>query len=285
MVLKLFFIFYFSLFTFAYAVETPKRIVSLAPSMTEILFELGLEDNIIGVTNYCDYPERAKQKAKIGGMSNPSLEAVVALKPDIVVMTTDGNPREFEERLRLLKIKTYVFKARRLAELPDGIRKLGISLGVKEKADVLAKEIETTLTKFRSQKPVGATLSGDPYREVRSRKKKTLFIVWPEPLIVAGPGTAIDDVINLLGYENIASKAKSTYPKYSIEEVIRQSPDIIFIGRQMGRDIREVSSGLLQKITNVPAVKNNKIFYVGDNLYRMGPRAVKGIEEISECLK
>ncbi len=262
-----------SLFTVSYA-ETPNRIISLAPSVTEILFAAGFGDRVVGVTTFCDYPPEAERKPKIGGMSNPSLEAVVSLKPDIVVMTTDGNPKEFEERLRLLKIKTYVFKARRLAELPDGIRKLGISLGVKEKVDILAKEIETTLGKFSHQQPV-----------VSGQKKKVLFIVWPEPLIVAGPGTAIDDVINLLGYENIASKAKSTYPKYSIEEVIRQSPDIIFIGRQMGRDISEVSNGFLKKITNVPAVKNNKIFYVGDSLYRMGPRAVKGIEELAECLK
>ena len=89
--------------------------MSLAPSMTEILFAMGLGDNIVGVTSFCDYPEEAKKKPKIGGMSNPSLEAVVSLKPDIVVMTTDGNPKEFEERLRSLKITTYVFTARRLA--------------------------------------------------------------------------------------------------------------------------------------------------------------------------
>ena len=110
----------------------PKRIISLAPSTTEILYALGLGDHIVGVTTFCDYPEAAKAKAKIGGMSNPSLEAVVSLKPDIVVMTTDGNPKEFEERLRSLKIMTYVFTARRLSELPQGIRELGRGAGSKE---------------------------------------------------------------------------------------------------------------------------------------------------------
>ncbi len=81
-------------------------------------------------------------------MSNPSLEAVISLKPDIVVMTVDGNPKEFEERLRSMKIKTYVFRARRLPEFPQGIREMGAELGVKEKADLLAGEIEKTLTKF-----------------------------------------------------------------------------------------------------------------------------------------
>ncbi|MBI4688892.1 MAG: cobalamin-binding protein [Nitrospirae bacterium] len=241
--------------------------------MTEILFALGLEERIVAVTSFCDYPEEAKKKPKIGGMSNPSLEAVVSLKPDIVLMTTDGNPKEFEERLRSLRIKTYVFKQRRLSELPQGIREVGSVLGVKDKADLLANEIETTINKLKTQNS-----------KLKTQKKKVLFIVWPEPLIVAGPGTAIDDAMNLLGYENIASKAKTTYPKYSIEEVIHQSPDVIFIGKGHV-NMKEVSNSILKRIAKVPAVKNGAVFYVSDNLYRLGPRVIKGIEEMAECLK
>ena len=261
-------LFHLSLVTAVYA-EPPKRIISLAPNMTEILFAIGLGDRIVGITNFCDYPEEAKKKQKIGGMSNPSLEAVVSLKPDIVVMTTDGNPKEFEERLHSLKIRTYVFKARRLLELPGGIRDLGTFLGVKNKADELAKEIEVKINKLAVGK--------------NSKLRKILFIVWPEPLIVAGPGTAIDDAITVLGYENIASKAKASYPKYSIEEIIRQSPDVIFIGRGHV-NMKEVSKGLLKRLAIVPAVKNGSVFYVSNSLYRLGPRVIKGIEEIADCL-
>jgi iron complex transport system substrate-binding protein len=261
-------LFHLSLVTAVYA-EPPKRIISLAPNMTEILFAMGLGDRIVGITNFCDYPEEAKKKQKIGGMSNPSLEAVVSLKPDIVVMTTDGNPKEFEERLHSLKIRTYVFKARRLLELPGGIRDLGTPLGVKNKADELAKEIEVKINKLAVGK--------------NSKLRKILFIVWPEPLIVAGPGTAIDDAITVLGYENIASKAKASYPKYSIEEIIRQSPDVIFIGRGHV-NMKEVSKGLLKRLAIVPAVKNGSVFYVSDSLYRLGPRVINGIEEIADCL-
>jgi len=261
-------LFHLSLVTAVYA-EPPKRIISLAPNMTEILFAMGLGDRIVGITNFCDYPEEAKKKQKIGGMSNPSLEAVVSLKPDIVVMTTDGNPKEFEERLHSLKIRTYVFKARRLLELPGGIRDLGTPLGVKNKADELAKEIEVKINKLAVGK--------------NSKLRKILFIVWPEPLIVAGPGTAIDDAITVLGYENIASKAKASYPKYSIEEIIRQSPDVIFIGRGHA-NMKEVSKELLKRLAIVPAVKNGSVFYVSDSLYRLGPRVIKGIEEIADCL-
>jgi iron complex transport system substrate-binding protein len=257
---------------------SPQRIISLAPNTTEILFALGLGDRIVGVTTFCDYPQEAKAKPKIGGMSNPSLEAVVSLKPDIVVVTTDGNPKEFEERLVSMKIKTYVFTARRIAELPQGIRELGDALAVKERADDLARKIEAGINLFQTKK---SAIRNPP----SAIHKKVLFIVWPEPLIVAGPGTVIDDAITLLGYENIASGAATEYPKYSIEEVIHRAPGVIVIGKGSGMDMVAVSRGILTRMSSVPAVRTGAVCYVGDGLYRLGPRVIKGIEELDECLK
>jgi iron complex transport system substrate-binding protein len=267
------------------SLSPPRRIVSLAPSMTEILFALRLGDEVVGVTSYCDYPEAAKAKPKIGGMSNPSLEAVVSLTPDLVVMTTDGNPKEFEARLHALKIKTYVFASRGIFELPRGIREMGAVLNVSEKAEALALRIESALERRK-----GAGIkSGGSISAIRNPQsanhKKVLFIVWPDPLIVAGPGTAMDDAITLLGQENIARGAKIAYPKYSLEEVIRRSPDTIVIGKVSGMDMREVSHGILERMSSVPAVKNRAVCFVSDSLYRLGPRIVQGIEELSECFK
>jgi len=267
--LFLLFTMHYSLFTCAYAVEPPKRIISLAPNLTEILFELGLGNRIVGVTTFCDYPEEAKKKPKVGGMSNPSLEAVVSRKPDIVLMTTDGNPKEFEARLRSFKIKTYIFRARRISELPQGIRALGTVLGIKEKAEAVAKSAKTGINVFVNASRLTSHTS----------RKKVLFIVWPEPLIVAGPGTVIDDAIHIIGSENIASKTKASYPKYSIEEVLRMSPDVIIIGKGH-TDVRKASEGLLKRLAILPAVKNNRVFYVSDDLYRLGPRTLRGVEEI-----
>jgi iron complex transport system substrate-binding protein len=270
-----------SCFGSAFAAESaapPKRIISLAPSTTEILFALGLGDRIVGVTTFCDYPEEAKAKAKIGGMSNPSLEAIVGLKPDLVVMTMDGNPQEVEERLRSLKITTYVFTARRISELSRGIREMGKALQVEGKAERLAKEIEVRIARTTADKK--SSLVSRP----SSLGKKVLYIVWPEPLIVAGPGTAINDAITLLGDVNIAQGAAAAYPKYSIEEVIRQAPDVILIGKGSGMDMVAVSRGLLKRMPSVPAVKSGAICYLGDGLYRLGPRVVQGIEELAECL-
>jgi len=268
----LFFLFtlHFSLLVSAYA-EPPKRIISLAPNLTEILFAMGLGDRIVGVTNFCDHPEEAKKKPKIGGMSNPSLEAVVSLKPDIVIVTTDGNPKEFRDRLRSLNIKTYVFRARRLHELPEGIRDLGAVLDRREEANTLASEIESTINMFKE-------------RSRETKKKKVLFIIWPGPLIVAGSGTIVDDVITLLGAKNIASEAKTSYPKYSIEEIIHQSPDVIVIGKGHV-NMEETSKGLLERISKVPAVENGAVYYISDSIYRLSPRIVKGIEEMARCLK
>jgi len=251
--------------------ESPKRIITLAPSMTEIVFAAGLGNRIIGVTSFCDYPEEALSKPKIGGMTNPSLEAVVTLKPDIVLMTTDGNPKEFEQRLHSMNIRTYVFRARTIAQLPDGIRQLGQELEEEGKFNALALEIETAMHGFSSQK--------------KTINKKVLFMIWPEPLMVAGPGTAIHDAINLLGAINIAEDAKIQYPKYSIEEIVRRSPDIIFIGKAYGMDMQKTAVGLLSRISYIPAVKNNKIYYVNDHLYRLGPRIIPGIKELAEYLK
>jgi iron complex transport system substrate-binding protein len=254
---------------------TPDRIVSLAPNMTEILFALGLGDRIVGVTSFCDYPEEARKKPKVGGMSNPSLESVVALKPDIVVMTTDGNPREFEERLRSLNIRTYVSRMRRLSELPEGIRDVGNALGVPDRAEKLAENLRSRLDKLSSVKPPVSPA--------------ILFIVWPEPLVVAGPGTVINDAIRFIGARNIASDAKTEYPKYSIEEILRRSPDMILIG-DMSADvngesgIREVSKGLIRRLRILPAVKNKLVYYVSDDLYRLGPRTVQGIEELDDLM-
>jgi iron complex transport system substrate-binding protein len=253
--------------------SAPVRIISLSPATTEILFSLGLGDRIVGVTSFCDHPPEAKKKAKIGGMSNPSLEAIFELKPDVVVMTTDGNPREVDDRLRSMSLKTYVWTSRTLAELPTGIRDLAVAMGVKERGERLAREMEEGIEKHRSRN-TGA-----------GSQKKVVYIVWPEPLLVAGPGTAIHDAIALLGLENVAGHAPSSYPRYSIEELIRSSPDIVVIGKGVGMDIRTVSEGVLKKLASVPAVKNGKVCYVSDNLYRLAPRVIQGIEELAVCVR
>ena len=257
--------------------DTPKRIVSVAPNITEILFELGVDDRLVGVSSFCDYPEAAKQKSKIGGFSNPSLEAVVSLKPDMVFLTHDGNPQAFEERLRSMKIRTVVIQARKISDLPRGIRQVGAVVGATEKAEFLAVNIEKRINVFVERQRISPGLAKP------AKKQKVLFIIWPDPLIVAGPGTTTDEALTLLGLDNIAARTSTAYPKYSIEEILRQAPDLIFIGKGNGMD--KVADGLLKRLKAVPAVNNGRVFYVSDYLYRLGPRTMNGVDELAAHLK
>lgn len=255
------------------AAELPTRIVSLSPATTEILFALGLGDRVAGVTSFCDHPAEAKNRAKVGGMSNPSLEAIMELKPDLVVMTTDGNPREAEQRLRTMHIRTYIWTERTLADLPSGIRRMAAALGAVEAGEQLANSLERRLRSF------GNRVAGDGVR------RKALYIVWPEPLLVAGRGTAIHDALTLLGFENIAASASGAYPRYSVEEVLRAAPGVLFIGTGAGMDMPAVAEGVLKKLASVPAVRNGRVCFVGDGLYRLAPRVIEGIEELATCVR
>ena len=253
--------------------QTPERIISLAPNLTEILYDLGLGDRVVAVSGYCNHPPEVKTKPKIGGMSNPSLEAIIALRPDMVLLTEDGNPREIERRLRNLRIRTHVFRAKRLKDLPGEIRAMGASLGVADAADRSAGRIESVVRRYaqKAQSTAGQT------------PQKVLLVVQPDPLIAAGPGTAMDDVLTLLGLENIAANAKAQYPRYSLEEVILQSPDMILMGR--GHDaIMSQSRRLLKKLSRVEAVRQGRVYYIDDPLFRLGPRIIDGIAEIADII-
>lgn len=252
----------------------PERIVSLAPNITEILFDLNLGNRVVAVTTFCDYPPEAVQKPKIGGYANPSLEAIVAMKPDIVILSDDGNPMDMNRKLTRLGIKTHIFRAKRLKELPQGIRELGIALDIRKLAFKKAAQIEREIQNY--EKKLTKTV---PKRTV----KKALFIIQPEPLMVAGPGTVIDDAFRLLGLENIASDAGSEYPKYALEEVIRRAPDIIFVGK--GPMTGQIFENLLRKLNVLEAIKKGRVFYTSESLYRLGPRVITGIRELEVYLR
>jgi len=146
---------------------------------------------------------------------------------------------------------------------------MGTFLGVREGAARTAKRIEKTLHRYKDWARKSSHLG----------VRKVLFIVQPDPLIVAGPGTAIDDSLKLLGVRNIASDAGARYPKYSFEEVVHRSPDIIFIGQ--GHRADENVKGLLKRWDVLEAVKRGQVYYVSDSLFRLGPRIADGIREMA----
>lgn len=251
---------------------SPERIVSLAPNLTEILYDLGVGNRIVAVTDYCDSPPAARTKPRIGGFVNPSLEAIASLRPDWVVMTEDGNPQLLERRLRTLGIRTYIFRARRIDQLPQEIRTIGAILGIETVAGRKADWIETELLR------IGKKRAAPSQRQIR----KALFVVQPAPLIAAGQGTTIDDAFGILGVENIAATGKTGYPKFSLEELIRRGPDALFFGKGLGMEGRAKS--LIERLGALEAVRSGRVFFVGDAIYRLGPRIVSSLEEMAASL-
>jgi iron complex transport system substrate-binding protein len=249
------------------SIKTPVRIVSLSPAITELLFALGLGEHVVGVTSVCDRPSEALKRQRVGGMVNPSLESILALKPDIVVMIKEGNPKAVADRLRKLGIRIHVFSARRLAEIPPAIREMGNALGTRNQAGNLASKIESAIGE-------AAMFS----KASKGQARKALFVISPSPLIVVGPGTIMDDAMALCGLENIAADAKTAYPEFSLETVIKRQPDIIFIGSAKG--MKNEAEGLIKRLNMVKAVRSGHVFYAGDALYRPGPRITDGISEL-----
>ncbi len=249
-----------------FAGEPPRRIVSLAPSLTEMACALGLEKNLVGVTTFCDRPASIKGKPTVGGPANPSLEAVLNLKPDVVLVDEEGIGSKLANRLQKLGIRTVTFHGSRLDKLAPAIKQLGSDLGVRQPAEQLASRIEQSLKPLKTGAPI-----------------KTMFVIWPDPLVAAGPGSLLDDAMRLSGMTNIASDARSGYPRLSLEAVITRNPQLIIAGQ--GEKLAGPMKRMLGHLNSLDTVKQGRVCMVSDALYRPGPRIPEGIAELRHCLE
>ena len=251
----------------------PERIVSLAPSNTEILFALGLEDKIVGVTDYCDYPEAAKNKEKIGGFSEPNIEKIVSLKPDLV-LATDMHQKPVEE-LEKLNIPSVVLDPKDFDDMFDSIEIIGKATGHQNEAMMLVKDLKERI------KNVEDTVAKIP----TDKQPKVYYELWPSPITSTGPGTFVDDIIQRAGGENIAKDAKKAYPQYSQEMIVAKNPDIIIFSHH-GSSNQSVEDILTrQGWENISAIKNEKVVYLDENLVqRATPRLVDGLEQFVKII-
>jgi len=242
----------------------PERIISLAPNVTETLYALGMGNRIVAVSRQCDYPALVRTKRRVGDMATPSLEAIVSLAPDLVILTDDGNPRLIWERLRALKIPTHVFHPRRLYDLAPEIRRLGETLGNPRNSYLLARTLEQELNRYSLAK-------------AQRKGRRALFILQGNPLIVAGPGTVIDDILRLLAILNVAAQSPVSYPTYTREDIIRFHPDVIFAGH--GTALETIRSW-----RELDAVRQGHVYKVSDSILRLGPRISQAIGEVAAIL-
>ena len=252
-------------------VEVPhsaKRIVSMAPSITEILFALGLNEEIVGVTDFCDYPEAALTKPRIGGFVNPNIEKIVSLKSDLIIATRDGNRMGTIHRLNDLGFSVYVVNPKGFDGVMKTIQNIGEIVG---RQDESRRTIRDMIT--RKEKVVRFTRS--------LPQPKVFFQVGNAPIITVGRGTLADDLIHLAGGKSISENETLSYPLYSIETILSKAPEIIIMSSM---ESNKDYSNLIKKWQNwknIPAVKKNAIYVVDSNLVdRPTPRIVEGLEEM-----
>lgn len=251
--------------------EHPQRVVSLAPSITEIVYALGLGDRLVGDTDYCDYPPEAKRKPHVGAVLNPSLEKIVALKPDLVLGTAEANRRETADQLERLGIPLYGLTAHTLEETLDSIVDLGKVLGREEASRGLVARLRARIDAVERQ------VSGQA-------RPKVLFVVWYRPLITAGPRTFIADVIARAGGVSISNDLRGEWPRLSLEEVLRRHPDVILFPRT------ESFSPGLDEFQRLPgwkdlrAVRDRRLFFVSEAVMHPSPRLVDALEEVAGIL-
>jgi cobalamin transport system substrate-binding protein len=249
----------------------PRRVVTLAPSLTEIVYALGKGDVLVGVTRFCDFPPEAVSLPKVGGVIDPDVERIVALTPDLVLCTTDGNPREKVETLEALGIPCFAVAPQDLEAVFGTVERLGALLGVSARGRAAADDLRRRADS--AQRLAKRAAGAGP---------RVLFVVSTSPVIAAGRGTFMDELIRRAGGRNAASRFSGRYPRLTVEDLIAVRPDLIFIAGMAGV---ERFSPAVTRWTEVPAFGDDGVITVdGDIVTRPGPRLVYGLEVVARAV-
>lgn len=252
--------------------EAPQRIVSLAPGITETLYALALDHQIVGVTTFCNWPAAALRKTRIGGFTNPSIEKIVSLKPDLILATADGNRKDTVEKLERLRLPVYVTNPSDTKGVLNSILHIGeITNREKEASGMVAK--------FQKR------LNHIAHQIRHKRKPRVFFQIGLEPIITAGRGTLINEVIERAGGVNVAGLDMANYPRYSAEGIIGAAPEIIIFAPMVHDKEFAGVRRFWHKFRELPAVKNNQIYPMNaDLINRASPRIVDAIEKMALIL-
>jgi cobalamin transport system substrate-binding protein len=249
----------------------PGRIVSLVPSVTEILFAIGARDVLVGVTDFCDYPPEARRKAHVGDMLNPNLEALIALKPDLVVATRSGNREEIFDQLTRLGIAVSLVDPVSVDDVLRLVAGLGEVTGRRAGAQAVTAEFERRVASVRER------VAGRP-------RPRVLYVLWPEPLIVPGRGSLVSELISLAGAESVTADQGPGYSRMSLEAAVGRAPEVIILARHgagTGPAVREQ----WQRLESLPAIRSGRLYVAdGDLLHRYGPRVVEGLELLARFI-
>jgi iron complex transport system substrate-binding protein len=254
-----------------YLAKPARRVVSLAPSVTEILFAVGLDAEVVGVTTFCDFPAPARTKPKIGS-STPNLEAILGLKPDLVVGNKDFIRPDALAKLEQLKIPVFILAPKTIEDILGHISTVGRLVGHERDARAVVQGLRERLSELRSR--MGAV-----------RPVRVFYVVNTDPLISVGSGSFIHQMLELAGGENIVGHTSIPYPKVSLEEVLRRDPEVLLFPVGASEGIPEAEQQRWRKWATLAAVAHNRLHQVKAELVnRPGPRAIEGVEEVARAL-
>jgi iron complex transport system substrate-binding protein len=259
----------------------PQRIVSAAPAITETLFALGLGDRVVGVTTHCRFPEEARKKAKIGGYLRPSLEAIVALRPDLVI--AERSPSNLATQLGGLKISVVEVDFKTLPDILASFQKIADAAGVAERGVALRNSIARQMDQIRNRVK--------PYERV-----KMMFVVGRTAgtltgIIVVGGSSYLSELMGIAGGVNAFADAAAAYPKVTLEEVLARDPDVILDRADMG-DQSAATEAQKRAVVNLwrtypmlKAVKRDRVvFGISDIFFVPGPRIVDAAQSFGKML-
>jgi iron complex transport system substrate-binding protein len=253
------------------------RVVSLAPSITETIYAVGRGDWLVGVTAVCDYPPQARELPKVGGIAAPNLEQIVRLRPDIVFATAEGNARDLLEQLERLGLITFALQPDSYGGVIDSILATGRALAADQAARRVADEIDRRVRRVR-ELVVG-----------RSRPR-VLYLIWTDPLIAAGAGTYLDDLVAMAGGRNIVWERTGSYPRLNWEQVVVRAPEVILLADHR-EDSERPATGSgdappeWHTWQTVPAIRTGRVLSVPSNtILRPGPRLGEGLARLARAI-
>lgn len=247
-----------------------ERVISLAPSVTEIIYAIGAGDRLVGNTTYCDYPEQARQVQKVGDALQPNIERILALRPNLIIISTASQLEGFSRQLSEHNIPVYISDPHNLEDVIQSIERLGSLLSREDHSLELGKQLRSRMAAVEEA--------------VKGRKPiRTFYQLSAEPLYTAGRDAFVTDLIKRAGGLSVTSQVPEAWPKYSEESAVAARPDTIILptGGSMGEANSDVALGLRKS----PAVMNGKVIRIdGDLLVRPGPRTIDGLEQLARTL-
>lgn len=252
--------------------DDPKRIIALAPSITEIIFALGQQDRLKGTTQFSNYPAEAAKLPKVGSYVRLDLERIVALNPDLCIAIKDGNPKGIIDRLQSLNIPVFAVNPRNLESMIQTIQKIGSILNASQKANTLVKDMRSRIQQ------VDALVS-------RIDRRPRVFIqIGISPIISAGTNTFIHELIVRAGGLNVAAGNRA-YPHFSREQVLALAPDVLIITSMARSGAFEKAKADWNRLSHMPAVREKRIYTVNSDVFdRPSPRLLDALEILTRLL-